>query len=180
MTAPALEIERLRFRYPAGDGWVVDIDALNLAEGEQVLLTGRSGRGKSTLLYLIAGLIDPTEGHVRIHGQDIHARGLDKDVAVVLWGEFGRAPKISRGDGRDHWPEAGAAVIAGGGFRMGQVIGETDSHGGQSKGVPYTPGNILSNMYHHLGIDPAKTLPDHLQRPVHILDEREPVRELAG
>ena len=109
---------------------------------------------------------------------DLHDRGLDKDVAVVVWGEFGRAPKISRGDGRDHWPDAGAAVIAGGGFKMGQVIGATDSHGGRSKVTPYTPGNVLSTLYQHLGIDPSITIPDHLRRPMYVLDEREPVQEL--
>jgi hypothetical protein len=110
---------------------------------------------------------------------DLHERGLERDVAVVLWGEFGRAPRISRGDGRDHWPEAGAAVLAGGGFRTGQVIGETDAHGGAAKGRPYTPSNVLANLYRHLGIDPALTIPDHNQRPVHLLDDREPIRELA-
>jgi hypothetical protein len=109
---------------------------------------------------------------------DLHERGLDRDVAVVMWGEFGRAPKISRGDGRDHWPEAGAAVVAGGGFRVGQVIGETDAHGGRAKGTPYTPSNVLASLYRHLGIDPAVTIPDHSKRPMHVLDDREPVREL--
>jgi hypothetical protein len=111
---------------------------------------------------------------------DLHDRGLEKDVAVVMWGEFGRAPRISRGDGRDHWPEAGAAVVAGGGFRVGQVIGETDSHGGWSKAKPYTPSNVLASLYRHLGIDPAATIPGHDNRPMHVLDDREPVRELAG
>ena len=110
---------------------------------------------------------------------DLHERGLEKDVAVVLWGEFGRSPRISRGDGRDHWPEAGAAVLAGGGFKTGQIIGETDAQGGRSKVRPYTPGNVLANLYRHLGIDPAITLPDHNQRPMHLLDERELVRELG-
>jgi hypothetical protein len=109
---------------------------------------------------------------------DLYDRGLDKDVAVIMWGEFGRAPRISRGDGRDHWPEAGAAVLAGGGFKVGQVIGETDAHGGQAKGTPYTPSNVLVNLYRHLGIDPATTIPDHNKRPMHVLDDREPVREL--
>jgi hypothetical protein len=109
---------------------------------------------------------------------DLYDRGLEKDVAVVLWGEFGRAPKITRGDGRDHWPEAGAAVVAGGGFRVGQVIGETDRTGGRSKGKPYTPANILACLYRHLGIDPATTIPDHARRPMHVLDDREPVHEL--
>jgi uncharacterized protein (DUF1501 family) len=109
---------------------------------------------------------------------DLYDRGLDKDVAVVMWGEFGRAPRISRGDGRDHWPEAGAAVVAGGGFQVGQVIGETDAQGGVSKGKPYTPSNVLANLYHHLGIDPVVTIADHNSRPMHVLDDREPVREL--
>jgi uncharacterized protein (DUF1501 family) len=97
-----------------------------------------------------------------------------------MWGEFGRAPRISRGDGRDHWPEAGAAVVAGGGFKMGQVIGETDSQGGRSKGKPYTPSNVLANLYHHLGIDPETTIRDHTNRPMYVLDDREVVRELMG
>ncbi len=109
---------------------------------------------------------------------DLHERGLDKDVAVVVWGEFGRAPKISRGDGRDHWPDAGAAVIAGGGFKVGQVIGATDAHGGRSKGTPYTPSNVLATLYQHLGIDPETTIPDHTKRPMYVLDDRATVREL--
>ncbi|HSQ58032.1 MAG TPA: DUF1501 domain-containing protein, partial [Gemmata sp.] len=111
---------------------------------------------------------------------DLYDRGLEKDVAVVMWGEFGRAPKISRGDGRDHWPEAGAAVIAGGGFRTGQAIGETDSHGSRSKGKPYTPSNVLASLYQHLGIDPVEAIPDHTRRPMHILDDRETVAELES
>lgn len=110
---------------------------------------------------------------------DLHARGLERDVAVVMWGEFGRAPKISRGDGRDHWPDAGAAVIAGGGFKTGQVIGETDAQGARSKGRPYTPANVLCSLYRHLGIDPAVTFPDRNGRPLHVLDDRRPVRELT-
>ena len=94
---------------------------------------------------------------------DLHDRGLDKDVAVVMWGEFGRAPRISRGDGRDHWPEAGAAVVAGGGFQVGQVIGETDAHGGRSQGhalhAEQRPGDPVPPPRHR----PGDTIPDHNQ-----------------
>lgn len=110
--------------------------------------------------------------------EDLHDRGLDKDVAIVVWGEFGRAPRISRGDGRDHWPEAGAAILAGGGFKTGQTIGETTSDGGRNKERPYTPANVLATLYRHLGIDPATAIPDFSKRPVHLLDDREVVREL--
>lgn len=110
---------------------------------------------------------------------DLYERGMQDDVAVVVWGEFGRAPRISRGDGRDHWPEASAAVIAGGGFRTGQVIGETDRHAGESINTPYTPSNVLASLYAHMGIDTAQTLPDFSNRPMHVLDDRAPVRELS-
>jgi hypothetical protein len=111
---------------------------------------------------------------------DLHDRGLEDDVAVVVWGEFGRAPRISRGDGRDHWPDAGAALIAGGGFRVGQAIGATDGHGGRSRVRPYTPSNVLECLYRHLGIDTSITIPDHSNRPMHLLDDREPVAELLA
>ncbi len=111
---------------------------------------------------------------------DLHERGMQRDVAVVLWGEFGRGPRIDRQrfNGRDHWPEAGAAVVAGGGFHVGQAIGETDAQAARSKGRPYTPGNVMVNLYQHLGIDPATTLLDHSRQPIALLDDREPVREL--
>jgi hypothetical protein len=109
---------------------------------------------------------------------DLHQRGLERDVAVVLWGEFGRSPRIIDGDGRDHWPDAGAAVLAGGGFKTGQAICETDAHGARAKGRPYTPGNVVANLYCHLGIDPLTKIPDHNQRPIQLLDDADPVREL--
>jgi ABC-type lipoprotein export system ATPase subunit len=76
----ALAIEHLRFRYPGARHDVLAINHLTLAPGEQALLTGTSGRGKSTLLYLIAGLIEPDAGRVLVHDQDIHAlRGHKRD-----------------------------------------------------------------------------------------------------
>ena len=77
---PALRIEGLRFAYPGASGWTLAIDRLEMARGEQRLLTGRSGRGKSTLLSIVAGLVEATEGSVRVAGQDIHAlRGAARD-----------------------------------------------------------------------------------------------------
>lgn len=115
---------------------------------------------------------------------DLYQRGLDKDVTVVIWGEFGRTPLIDYGlvpgsAGRGHWPEAGFVLFSGGGLKMGQVVGETDRRAERAKGRPYTPSNVLATLYHTLGIDPAKTFPDHAGRPRFILDEREPIRELV-
>lgn len=82
---------------------------------------------------------------------DLHERGLNRDVAVVVWGEMGRTPRVGsqRGTtgGRDHWPQAGFAFLAGGGFATGQVIGATNPRGEQPVGKPYTPQNILATLY---------------------------------
>jgi hypothetical protein len=114
---------------------------------------------------------------------DLHERGLDKDVAVVLWGEMGRTPLVGgqKGTtaGRDHWPEAGFAVMIGGGLQMGQVIGATTPRGERATGRPYTPQNVLATLYHVLGIDAGQTtLPDHMGRPVHLLEDCEKIKEL--
>lgn len=78
---PALELSGLRYRYPDSTDWIVDIPSLSLAPAEQLLLTGGSGVGKSTLLHLIAGLIDPIEGRVNVAGRHIHAlRGHARDL----------------------------------------------------------------------------------------------------
>jgi len=110
---------------------------------------------------------------------DLGERGLDKDVALLVCGEFGRTPKINGGAGRDHWPAANAALLAGGGLRMGQVAGQTDRHGGKANGVAYTPATILATLYRVLGIDPATTLTDHNGRPVHLIDRPDPIAELV-
>jgi ABC-type lipoprotein export system ATPase subunit len=80
VTHPALSIRGLKFRYGEGP-WIVDIPELDLARGEQMLLTGGSGRGKSTLLQLIAGLLDPVEGHVIVDNLRIHSlHGAKRDL----------------------------------------------------------------------------------------------------
>jgi uncharacterized protein (DUF1501 family) len=114
---------------------------------------------------------------------DLHERGLDRDVAVVVWGEMGRTPRVGtqRGTtgGRDHWPQAGFALMAGGGLRMGQAVGATDARGEAPVGQPYTPQSVLATLYGVLGIDPATTLPDHTGRPIYLLDDRRRVEELV-
>jgi uncharacterized protein (DUF1501 family) len=110
--------------------------------------------------------------------QDLHDRGLDKDVAVVMWGEFGRTPKINGSAGRDHWSPAMSALVAGGGLKMGQAIGTTNARAEYPKDRPYRMSQILSTAYHALGIDPSLTFPSQAGRPMYLLDDREPVSEL--
>lgn len=112
---------------------------------------------------------------------DLHERGLDRDTAVVIWGEFGRTPKIgdSNSDGRGHWNEAGCALIAGGGLRMGQVVGETDARAERARFRRYTPQDVLATLYHLLGIDPATTtLTAHSGRPQYLIDHGEKIAAL--
>jgi hypothetical protein len=111
---------------------------------------------------------------------DLEERGMLGDVSVVVWGEFGRTPRINREGGRDHWPAVGPALLAGGGMRVGQVIGATDRHAGTVVSRPVTYQDVFATLYHNLGIDPdATTLADPNRRPQHLLDQGRPIRELV-
>ncbi|HTM53576.1 MAG TPA: DUF1501 domain-containing protein [Pirellulales bacterium] len=110
---------------------------------------------------------------------DLYDRGLNEDVAVVVWGEFGRTPRVNTTAGRDHWPRAGFTLLAGSQFKTGQVIGETDAHGESPRGLSMTSSHVLSSLYAHLGIDPALTIPDNNGRPMYLLDERDTVPGLV-
>jgi hypothetical protein len=112
--------------------------------------------------------------------QDLHDRGMDKDVVTVMWGEFGRTPRINNNDGggRDHWAPAMSALVAGGGLKMGQAIGSTNSRGETPKDRKYTASQLLATLYQAIGIDPSMTFSNGSGRPMYILDDREPISEL--
>jgi hypothetical protein len=111
---------------------------------------------------------------------DLHQRGLDKDVSVVCWGEFGRTPKINKEVGRDHWPAVGCALLAGGGMRTGQVIGSTDRQAAYAKDRPVTFQEVFATLYNNLGINPQTAAVNDLSgRPQHVVDGAEAMRELV-
>jgi len=110
--------------------------------------------------------------------QDLHEHGMEKDVVTVMWGEFGRTPRINKGAGRDHWPQVMSALVAGGGLKMGQAIGASSARGEYPKDRRYTVPQVLSTLYHAVGIDPARTFPNGSGRPMYVLDDRNPVSEL--
>ncbi len=112
--------------------------------------------------------------------EDLHDRGLSRDVAVVVWGEMGRSPKLDKsGGGRGHWTDAGFALVAGGGFQMGQVIGATDARATAPKGNPYYPRDVLATLYNFLGYPHDETtIPDVRGRPVHLVEGARQVVEL--
>ena len=113
--------------------------------------------------------------------EDLHARGMDRDVSVVVWGEFGRTPKINKDAGRDHWPNVSFALLAGGGMRHGQVIGATSRDGGECVERPVKFGDVFATLYQQLGIDPhGDMVSDLTGRPQHLVDPgSEVIRELV-
>jgi hypothetical protein len=112
--------------------------------------------------------------------KDMHARGMLSNTLVLVWGEFGRTPRINKDAGRDHWPGAMSVLMAGGGLKMGQAVGETDAKAEYPKERPLGPDDVLATMYHVLGIDKEIEYFNEAQRPVKILSGGEPVRELVG
>jgi len=113
--------------------------------------------------------------------RDLHDRGLDRDVTVVVWGEFGRTPKINDKAGRDHWAPVQSVLFSGGGMPMGQVIGSTDRIAAYAADRPIHYRDVLSTIYHNVGIDSSTYIRDMAERPVRILpEEARPIRELLA
>src|SRR5438094_3103083 len=112
--------------------------------------------------------------------EDLHQRGLDKDVSVIVWGEFGRTPVINKDAGRDHWPNVSCALLACGGMRTGQVIGSTDRLGGEANDRPVHFQEVFATLYHNMGIDVNKaTVTDLAGRPHYLVDGHQPMKELV-
>lgn len=114
--------------------------------------------------------------------EDLHERGLQDDVTVVVWGEFGRTPKINDKAGRDHWPRVCGALLAGGGMRTGQVIGSTDRMGGEADSRPVTFQEVFATIYHNLGVNlEQERVFDFRGVPRSFLEPgTRPIRELVG
>jgi hypothetical protein len=125
-------------------------------------------------------LLPPMDQAVAALLDDLKQRGLLDEVVVVLASEMGRAPRISGNAGRDHWTYAYSIMIAGGGLTRGQVLGETTSKGERPGKRPVTVPETLATVYHQLGINPNTLLHDEQKRPVAILPETSPIRELIG
>lgn len=119
--------------------------------------------------------------------EDLYARGIDKKTLLVVTGEFGRTPRVENSigsqtgvmqPGRDHWPSSMSLIVSGGGLRMGQAVGSTNSKGEVPKDRPLIPGDLWATVYQHLGIDPDRSFLDHAGRPMPILADGLPISEL--
>ncbi|MEZ6060620.1 MAG: DUF1501 domain-containing protein [Planctomycetaceae bacterium] len=111
---------------------------------------------------------------------DLHERGLDKDVSVVVWGEFGRTPKINQNASRDHWPQVSCAMLAGGGMKTGQVLGATNRLGEYASERPVKFQEIFATLYHNIGLDVhGFRMFDQSGVPQYLVDEGiEPISEI--
>ena len=187
------EDPRLRDRY--GIGSPVPVDDAGPRCNDQFLIARRLVEAGARCVTIAFGSWDMHGGNferlrvqlplfdqgVSALVEDLHHRGLDRDVTVVAWGEFGRTPKINKDAGRDHWSRVSMALLFGGGMRVGQVIGSTDKLGGSAASRPVHYQDVLATVYHNLGIDPHAFIRDKADRPISILPPTaEPIRELVG
>ncbi len=101
--------------------------------------------------------------------RDLKERGLLDTTLIVWMGEFGRTPKFPRADGRDHWPNSFSAVLAGGGIKGGQVIGDTGPDGAAIKERPVSVPEFLATVCQALGIDHRKQNLSNVGRPIRIV-----------
>ena len=109
---------------------------------------------------------------------DLSEREQCRNVLLVVWGEFGRSPRINPSGGRDHWPRLGSVLFAGGGLKTGQIIGASSPDGGLPTERPIGPGDVLATLYKHLGIDPSLNAVNLQGRPLPLLPDGNPIDEL--
>lgn len=110
----------------------------------------------------------------------LQAKGLLESTTVFVTGEFGRTPQINGRAGRDHWPRAMCCLLAGGGIKGGRVIGESDARGEGPKDTPISPDDVAATFYQSLGIDPRKEYQTPTGRPVMIVRNGTPLKQVLG
>lgn len=178
------ESVKVRDRYGRNDLGQCCLLARRLVEAGVTFVTVQAGGGWDThgnnFTELKRRLLPQFDSAVASLVEDIYDRGMQDDVLVLAMGEFGRTPKINKDAGRDHWPGAMSVLYSGGGLKMGQMIGTTNALAEYPTSKPYTPGCVLSTMYHALGIDHKHVFYDQAQRPMPVLSEGEPIKELVG
>jgi uncharacterized protein (DUF1501 family) len=115
---------------------------------------------------------------VSVFLEDLWYRGLDQKVLLVISGEFGRTPRVNKNGGRDHWAPLSTLALAGGGFRMGQAIGDSMPKVDVPKTKAIRPQDLMATVFHHLGIDRRTQFQNQAGRPVNVLEEGTPIVEL--
>jgi hypothetical protein len=186
------EPEKVRARYGDGKPYQFQYDGAPTVN-EHLLMARRLVEAGARCVTLSYGRWDSHGKNfdlVRDHGtkldqcvtalvDDLEVRGMLDDVTVVVWGEFGRTPRINKDAGRDHWPQVSCALLAGGGMRTGQAIGSTNRLGEFAKDRPTKFADIHATIWHNLGLNPeTTTIFDPGNRPQHLVDGGEVMKEL--
>ena len=112
--------------------------------------------------------------------EDLEARGLLDSTLVQVTGDMGRTPRVNGAAGRDHWPQCGFCLFAGGGTKRGMVYGTTDKTAAFPKDLPVSAGDLVATVYHQLGVDPNGTVPDHTGRPIPITHGGSPIQGILS
>ena len=185
------ESDKVRERYGTGKPYNFQFDGAPTCN-DHLLLARRLVEAGVRVVTLSFGRWDSHGKNfdlVRDHGgkldqcvsaliDDLEVRGMLDDVTVIVWGEFGRTPRINGNAGRDHWPQVSCALLAGGGMKTGRVIGSTNRLGEYAANRPVTYAEVFATLYRNLGIDSsAATIVDPTGRPQHVI-EAAPLREL--
>lgn len=136
--------------------------------------------GEPTIESLARQYLPVFDHAISVFVQDLDERGLLDHTLVVVWGEFGRTPRINVDGGRDHWPETQSILLAGGGIQGGRVVGTTDRSGAVPVERPVHVQEVFATLYHNLGIDTdSAQIPDLSGRPQYLVEaNRQPIREL--
>jgi hypothetical protein len=111
---------------------------------------------------------------------DLEQRGLLATTLVMVTGDMGRTPRVNGKAGRDHWPQCGFCLLAGGGVKEGLVYGSSDRHGAYPADRPVAPGDLVATVYQLTGADPGQTVPDQGGRPVHVSHGGKPIAEILS
>ncbi|MEC7565630.1 MAG: DUF1501 domain-containing protein [Planctomycetota bacterium] len=110
--------------------------------------------------------------------EDLDERGMLEDTLVVITGEFGRTPKINTKGGRDHWGRLCTLALAGGGLKMGQVVGESSAKIEVPATKPITPQDLMATIFHMYGMDPGLQFISNQGRPTYLIEDGAPIAEL--
>jgi hypothetical protein len=161
--------------------------------GQQLLMARRlceAGVGFVTLQYggwdMHGGIVNALkqtaprlDAAIAAFVDDTSARGVDRDILLVITGEFGRTPRVNGSAGRDHWAPLSTLALAGGGLKMGQVVGESNAKAEVPKTKPITPQDLMATVFHVLGIPQDLQYKDPSGRPTPMIDGGRPIAELA-
>jgi hypothetical protein len=112
--------------------------------------------------------------------EDLAGRGLLEATLVLVTGDMGRTPRVNAKAGRDHWPQCGFCLLAGGGVQEGLVYGSSDRQGAYPKDRPVSPGDLVATVYELTGADPERTLLDQSGRPIPLSHGGKPIREILA